>query len=197
MIEVGLTGGMGSGKSTVSARLVALGAELIDADAIVHDLQRGGSPVVLEMAERWGSAILKPDGELDRQAVAQIVFKDAAELEALTAIIRPPTLAEITRRREALAGKQGIAVLDIPLLVESGYEELGGTIVVDIPVEVAVERLVEQRGFDEADVRARLANQASREERLEIADFVVDNSGDLQHLDAEVARCWEWLGSLS
>ena len=149
------------------------------------------------MLERWGDGIIAADGELDRQAVADIVFHDPAELEALSEIVNPAVIEEMARQRDVLAEASAIVILDIPLLVESGHDELGGIIVVDVPPELAIRRLVEHRGFSEADVRARMANQASREERLEIADFVIDNSGDLQRLDAEVERCWDWLRSLS
>ena len=197
MIEVGLTGGIGSGKSSVSERLALRGAGLVDADAIVHDLQSPGRPVFEAMVARWGSGILEPSGVLHRQAVADIVFNDADELEALSAIVNPAVIDEMARQREELKRMGGIVVLDIPLLAETEHPELGGIIVVDVPPELALQRLVEFRGFAEADVRARMANQVSREKRLEIADFVIDNSGDLEHLDAEVERCWAWLTSLS
>lgn len=197
VIEVGLTGGIGSGKSSVSALLVERGAHLVDADVIVRDLQRSGGPVLEAMVDRWGSQILQRDGELNRQAVAHIVFNDAAELDALSEIVNPAVVEEIGRRRDALKRERGVVVLDIPLLVESGYDDLTGVIVVDLDPEVAVQRLVDHRGFSEADARARIANQATRQERLAIAGFVVDNSGDLADLEGEVDRCWSWLTSLS
>jgi dephospho-CoA kinase len=197
VIEVGLTGGIGAGKSSVSERLVSRGAKLVDADAIVRDVQGGGGPVVAAMAERWGSGILLDDGELNRQAVADIVFKDPEELEALSAIVNPAVVEAMARQRKALQSSDAVIVLDIPLLVESGHGDLAGIIVVDVDPEVAVARLVEFRGFSESDARARMANQISREERLKVADFVVDNSGDLDDLEVEADRCWDWLASLS
>ncbi len=196
MLELGLTGGIGSGKSTVGEMLVARGAVLFDSDRIVRELQQPGTPVLAAMVERFGSGIIHSDGSLDRAAVADIVFSDAQALTDLNRIVHPAVGKEMTRRREALADTDATVVLDIPLLFETGYEGLAGVIVVDAPVETAVERLVTQRGLDEADARARIARQVSREHRLELADFVIDNGGDLVHLEAEVDRCWAWIGSL-
>ena len=196
VIEIGLTGGIGSGKSSVAARLVAHGAVLIDADAIVREVQGPGSPVVAAMAERFGGGILAADGSLDRAAVAAIVFADPKELEALNAIVHPAVTEEMTARRRASADTDATVILDIPLLVESAYEGLAGIIVVDVDPELAVRRLVEHRGFTEDDARARIARQASRDERLAKADFVIDNSGTPADLDAEVDRCWAWIRTL-
>lgn len=196
MIEIGLTGGIGSGKSTVAAMLVEKGAVLIDADAIVREVQEPGTPVFKAMVERFGEGIVAADGTLDRAAVAAIVFSDPEELKALNAIVHPAVADEMTRRREALAATDATVLLDIPLLVESQYSGLAGIIVVDVDPELAVERLVRYRGFTEEDARARISRQASREERLAIADFVIDNSGDLEHLREQVDRCWEWIQSL-
>lgn len=195
MLVVGLTGGIGSGKSSVGERLVARGAVLIDADAIVRELQEPGQPVLAAMVERFGDGILRTDGTLDRQAVADVVFGDEAALKDLNGIVHPAVQAEMAARMAAAAGTDSIVVMDIPLLTEK-RSGMGQVIVVDVPTEVAVERLVEHRGFGEADARARIAAQISREERRALADFVVDNSGDLAHLDAEVDRCWAWLSTL-
>ena len=196
MLEIGLTGGIGSGKSTVAAMLVDRGASLLDADAIVRDLQTPGTPVFTAMVERWGDRILDDDGELDRQAVADIVFADADELAALNGIVHPAVGDEMTRRREALADTDATVILDIPLLVESGHQGLAGVIVVDVDPEVAVARLVAGRGFTPDDARSRIARQASREERLGRADLVVDNGGSLEDLTREVDRAWSWIGTL-
>jgi dephospho-CoA kinase len=196
VLEVGLTGGIGSGKSTVGARLVAKGAVLIDADVIVREQQQPGTPVLAAMVARFGERILAADGSLDRAAVASIVFGAPAQLEALNEIVHPAVVDEMTRRRQALSGSDATVVLDIPLLVESGYEGLGGIIVVDVDPEVAVARLRQQRGFTEDDARARVARQASRADRLAVADFVIDNGGDLAQLHAEVDGCWEWIRQL-
>lgn len=196
VIEIGLTGGIGSGKSTVAALLVEQGAVLIDADAIVREVQEPGTPVFEAMVDRFGPGIVAADGTLDRAAVATIVFADPKQLEALNSIVHPAVSDEMTRRREALAATDATVLLDIPLLVESKYGGLAGIIVVDIDPELAVERLVRYRGFSEEDARARISRQASREDRLAIADFVIDNSGDLESLRAQVDKCWAWIESL-
>lgn len=196
MIELGLTGGIGSGKSTVAEMLVSLGAVLIDADVIVHELQAPGTPVLAAMADRFGGAIVRSDGSLDRRAVADIVFSDPAALEDLNAIVHPAVSAEMQGRREALADTDATVILDIPLLVESRYDGLAGIVVVDLPEELQVERLVAFRRFDPDDARARVDAQVGRAERLARADFVIDNSGDLVALTAEVDRCWAWIATL-
>ena len=196
MLEIGLTGGIGSGKSTVAALLTERGAVLLDADAIVRELQEPGTPVFVAMVERWGDGIVAADGALDRQAVADRVFGDADELAALNAIVHPAVADEMTRRREALADTDATVILDIPLLVESGHEGLAGVVVVDVDPEVAVQRLVAHRGFSEDDARGRIARQASREDRLARADLVVDNSGTVADLSAEVDRVWAWIEGL-
>lgn len=196
MILVGLTGGIGSGKSTVSAMLAARGAVIIDADAITRDVQQPGSDVVQKIAERFGRDVVDAHGALLRQRVADVVFSDPQALKDLNAIVHPAVGAEIARRVDELAATDEIVVLDIPLLTENPRRGIQGKIVVDVPVEVQVERLVRYRGFTEGDVRARIARQASREERLRDADFVVDNSGTVDELDAQIAELWVWLSSL-
>ncbi|MCU0311665.1 MAG: dephospho-CoA kinase [Acidimicrobiales bacterium] len=193
MVRIGLTGGIGSGKSTVSAALAERGAQVIDADAVVRELQQPGRPVLAAMVDRFGPAILHPDGSLDRQAVADIVFNDAAALKDLNAIVHPAVGAEILARLAAAEERGGIIVLDVPLLVENDAIEVDAIVVVDTDPEIAVERLIAHRGFDAADARARMARQATREERLARADHVVRNDGDLDHLDAEVERLWAWI----
>jgi len=196
MLEIGLTGGIGSGKSTVAALLVKRGAVLLDADAIVRELQEPGTPVFVAMVERWGDDIVAADGGLNRQAVADRAFGDVDELVALNAIVHPAVADEMTRRRKALAGTDATVILDIPLLVESGHEGLGGVIVVDVDPDVAVGRLVTHRGFTEDDARGRIARQASREDRLARADVVIDNSGTVADLFAEVGLAWAWIEGL-
>ncbi|HSB86642.1 MAG TPA: dephospho-CoA kinase [Ilumatobacteraceae bacterium] len=196
MILVGLTGGIGSGKSTVSAMLAARGAVIIDADAITRDVQQPGSDVVQKIAERFGRDVVDAHGALLRKRVADVAFSDPQALKDLNAIVHPAVGAEIARRVDELAATDEIVVLDIPLLTENPRRGIQGKIVVDVPVEVQVERLVRYRGFTEGDVRARIARQASREERLRDADFVVDNSGTVDELDAQIAELWVWLSSL-
>ena len=197
MLEIGLTGGIGSGKSTVASLLVKRGAVLLDADAIVRQLQEPGMPVFAAMVERWGGGIVDSDGALDRQAVADRVFGDAEELKALNTIVHPAVGDEMTRRREELSGTDATVLLDIPLLVESGYLDLAGIIVVDVDPEVAIERLVGHRGFAEQDARDRISQQASRTDRLARADVIIDNSGSLADLAVEVDRVWAWIESLT
>lgn len=196
MILVGLTGGIGAGKSTVSAMLAERGAVIVDADQIARDLQSPGSPVLAAMAERFGDHIVRDDGSLDRAAVAQIVFHDKAALDDLNGIVHPAMQDEIQRQIDEHRDTDRVVVLDFPLLGENPRRGLAATIVVDIPVDTAVERLVEQRGMDEADARARITSQISREERLTRATHVVDNSGDREALEAQIDRLWEDLSSL-
>ena len=180
MILVALTGGIGAGKSSVSERLVDRGAALVDSDAIVKDLQEPGRPVFTAMVERWGHGIVAESGRLDRQAVADIVFSDPDELKVLEKLVHPPVREETERRIGELASTDRVVVIDIPLLREGDAEKRGfsAVIVVDCPIETAIDRLVEHRGFDRADAEARIAKQLTREERLAMADFVVDNGGD-------------------
>ena len=202
MITVGLTGGIGSGKSTVASGFVRRGADLIDADAIVRSQQAPGSPVLAEMVERFGEGIVAPDGTLDRAAVAAIVFTDADALADLNAITHPPVGREIRRRIGELEGTDRLVVLDIPLLGEGLAKgqapryRTSGILVVDTPVEVAVERLVASRGFSGDDARARIAAQLPREERLAIADWVIDNSAGLDRLEPAVDAAFAWASAL-
>lgn len=200
MLLVGLTGGIGAGKSTVSALLAERGAVIVDADQIARDLQSPGSPVLDRMAERFGAHIIRDDGSLDRSAVAAIVFGDSPEakqnLADLNGIVHPAMQSEIERQIAAAAGTDRIVVLDFPLLGENPRPDIAATIVVDIDPEVAVARLVEFRGMDEADARNRIASQISREERLATATHVVDNSGTPDELRRDVDELWRQLLSL-
>lgn len=196
MILVGLTGGIGSGKSTVSELLAARGAVIIDADAIVREIQEPGSPVIDQLVETFGPTVVDADGALDRQAMANIVFTDPDALKKLNAIVHPAVGAEMNRRVIAQRETHNVVVLDIPLLTENPREGLQGRIVVDVPEELQIARLVEFRGFSEDDARARMSRQATREERLSKADFVVDNSGTRDDLVAQVDALWAWLTSL-
>jgi len=193
---VGLTGGIGSGKSTVAQLLVDQGAVLVDADRIVRELQEPGQAVYAAMVAHFGDGIVAEDASLNRPAIAEIVFNDADRLKELNDIVHPAVTDVVVERLAALAETDSIVVQDIPLLVESGRTGFSGVIVVDCPADVAVERLVSHRGFSEEDARARIASQASREDRLAIADRVVDNSGDLVHLEAQISQVWEWMQTL-
>jgi dephospho-CoA kinase len=196
VILVGLTGGIGSGKSTVSEMLAARGAVIIDADAIVREIQEPGSPVVDQLVEAFGSSVVDANGALDRQAMADIVFTDPEALKKLNAIVHPAVGAEMNRRVIAQRETHNVVVLDIPLLTENPREGLQGRIVVDVPEELQIARLVAFRSFSEDDARARMGRQATREERLSKADFVVDNSGSREDLEVQVDAVWAWLTSL-
>ena len=200
MLLVGLTGGIGTGKSTVSTLLADHGAVVVDADQIARELQMPGSPVLDRMAERFGAHIIRDDGSLDRAAVAAIVFgeSDAAKvaLDDLNGIVHPAMQDEIRRQIGANADTDRVVVLDFPLLGENPRDDIAATIVVDVPTEEAVRRLVEFRGMNEVDARKRIASQISRDDRLERATHVVDNSGDLDQLRHEIACLWEQLVEL-
>lgn len=192
MILVGLTGGIGSGKSTVSQMLADRGAIIIDGDAIARALQRSGTAVFAAMVERFGD-VVAADGELDRAKIASLVFSDAQALTDLNKIVHPAIGVEMMRRISELRDTDAIAVLDFPLLAESPRKGLSGVIVVDVDPEIALERVVRDRGMKASDVQARIDKQASREARLAIADRVLDNSGSREDLVKQVDAVWEWM----
>jgi dephospho-CoA kinase len=194
---VGLTGGIGSGKSTVAALLRDRGAAVVDADAVVRELQEPGMPVFDAMVERFGDGIVGADGRLDRQAVADLVFNDADALAALNGIVHPAVGLEVLNRIAAHQGTDDVVIADIPLLAE-GNSAIGmsGVLVVDVPTETQVARLVGSRGFTEADARARISRQATREDRLAKADHVIDNTGSQEDLEAQIDGVWAWIEGL-
>lgn len=196
MILVGLTGGIGSGKSTVSAELARRGAVIVDADAIARQVQQPGEPLLARMAERFGADVIKPDGSLDRAAVAAIAFTDEQALKDLNAIVHPAIGAEMNRQVLAQRDSHSVVVMDVALLIENPRDGLQATIVVDLDVDTQVQRLVEFRGFDEADARARISRQATREQRLARATHVIDNNGTLEDLMPQIARLWDELTAL-
>ena len=195
MFTVGLTGGIGAGKSAVADLLVEHGAVLIDADRIAREVVEPGGPAYQPLIDRFGPAIVDAEARIDRPALAAVVFSDPEALADLNAITHPAIGAEMARRKDAAAGTDAVVVLDIPLLKAAHREtmSLDAVVVVDAPVETALARLVEIRGMAREDAEARMASQASREERLSGADFVVDNSKDLEHLGSEVERVWQAL----
>ena len=195
MLLLGLTGGIGSGKSTAAAMLGRRGAVVLDADGVAREVVEPGGPAYQPVIDRFGSGVVRADRTFDRAAIAAIVFHDPLALADLNALTHPAIRAVIGARVAALAGSDEVVVVDTPLLAETTDPAWGmaGVIVVDVPVEVAVRRLVGQRGLPEEDARARIAVQASREERRRSADFVIDNSGDVASLEREVDRCWAWL----
>ena len=197
MLLVGLTGGIGTGKSTVSVLLAERGAVIVDADQIARDLQAPGAPLLDRMAERFGAHIIGPDGSLDRAAVAAIVFGDSDDakqaLADLNGIVHPAMQDEIKRQIVEQAETDRVVVLDFPLLGENPRDDIAATIVVDVPADVAVERLVEFRGMDKTDAHNRITSQISRDERLATATHVIDNSGDLDTLRHQVEGLWTQL----
>lgn len=201
-VRVGLTGGIGTGKSTVADLLAARGALVVDADVIAREVVAPDGPAYDAVVERFGRRFLDPDGTLDRAALAALVFYDAAALADLNAITHPVIGAVLLERLTSVdrlpeARRPDVAVAVIPLLRPGHVDSLGlqAVVVVDCPTEVAVRRLVEGRGMDEEDARARVAAQPSREERLELADYVVDNSSGPEALAAEVDALWTRLRS--
>lgn len=196
MILIGLTGGIGSGKSTVSSLLAKHGAVIIDADAITRELQVPGAPLLTVLADRFGQHIIGSDGALIREELAKIAFGDPEALKDLNKIVHPAVAKEMDRRMSEVRNTDKVVILDIPLLAENPRKGLCGVIVVDVPVEVAVSRLVEFRNMKEDDAKARIAKQASRDDRLKIADQVIDNSGDMEMLSKQVDAVWTWAISL-
>ncbi|MGH8980122.1 MAG: dephospho-CoA kinase [Acidimicrobiales bacterium] len=218
--RLGLTGGIGTGKSTVAKQLAERGVSLVDADGIAREIVVPGGPAYSPLVARFGEGVVTPDGTIDRVAVALIAFADPQALADLNAITHPLIGAEMGRRLDALdtldtrdarigedvgggsggvevGSTGGVAVAVIPLLRAHHVDalRLGAVVVVDCPVDVAVDRLVRLRGMVEADVRARIEAQVSRTERLELADYVVDNSGSPEALSAEVEHLWAWVQS--
>jgi dephospho-CoA kinase len=193
MVEVGLTGGIGSGKSEVSRLLASYGAVLIDADVLAREVVAPGTRGLAQVVDEFGPDILAVDGSLDRERLAAVVFGDDAARARLNAIVHP-LVGERAAALKATAAPDAVVVHDVPLLVEAGLDSLYDlVVVVDVPVETQVDRLVRLRGMAEADVRARIAAQASREERRAVADVVIDNSGTPEDLEAQVRELWEEL----
>ena len=195
MLAVGLTGGIGSGKSAVADLLVERGAVLIDADQVARDVVAPGGPAYQPLVDRFGPQILHEDGTIDRKALAAVAFADEETRLELNAITHPAIGIAMIQARDALADTDDIVVLAIPLLTALHREtvKLHKVVVVDTPTDVALERLLSQRGFDRADAEARIRSQISREERAKEADYVLDNSGDREALEIEVAKLWDWL----
>jgi len=196
MILVGLTGGIGSGKSTVSTLLAAKGAVIIDGDVIARELQQPGTPVLEAIAARFGEDVIDADLQLNRAALAKIVFPQPDELAALNAIVHPALAVEIRRRIDAEMSGDRVVVLDMPLLAENPRTGLCGVVVVDVDPKIARERLINFRQMERDDVDARMARQSSREQRQAVADLIIDNSGDHHNLQLEVDRAWEWMQNL-
>ena len=198
-VRVGLTGGIASGKSTVSARLEELGAVIIDGDKLAREVVAKGTPGLAEVVAAFGPAVLTPDGELDRPALGAIVFADPDRLKVLEGITHPRIFA-LYAEREAAAADAAVVVHDIPLLVESGRAgEFDVVIVVDAPEELQVERMVRDRGMSADDARARIAAQASREQRRAVVEatggHLIENTGTREDLRQRVTEVFEQLNA--
>ncbi|MFE4533922.1 dephospho-CoA kinase [Streptomyces scopuliridis] len=193
MLRLGLTGGIGAGKSEVSRLLTSYGAVLIDSDRIAREVVEPGTPGLAAVVAEFGPEVLAPDGGLDRPRLGAIVFGDPDRLRALNAIVHPLVRAR-SAELETAAGPDSIVVHDVPLLVENGMEALYDlVIVVDAAPETQLDRLVRLRGMAESEARKRMAAQATRERRRAAADVVIDNDGPLEQLEPQVRRVWQTL----
>ena len=194
MLRAGLTGGIGSGKSEVARRLAAHGAVIIDADVAARAVVAPGTPGLARVAEAFGAGVLGPDGALDRERLGAIVFADPASRTALNGIVHPLVGRWMRVADQAAvdtADGDVVIVHDVPLLAENRRaDDFDLVVVVDVPPEFQLERLVTDRGMTPDQARARMATQASREQRLALADLVIDNSGSLQDLDRRVDAVW-------
>jgi dephospho-CoA kinase len=196
---LGLTGGIGSGKTAVSDRLGSLGAAVVDADLVARDIVSPGGLVLAQLVERFGAEILLPDGSLDREALALKAFGDSESTKALNDITHPAIGIAMVEELERAAATAAIVVMAIPLLKQLHIDAMGlqQVVVVDCPEEIALERLTSMREMQEHDARARIAAQISRRERLVLADHIIDNSADLAWLHRQVDGLWEqWQGEL-
>ncbi|NRQ35705.1 dephospho-CoA kinase [Nonomuraea sp. NN258] len=190
MLKIGLTGGIGSGKSEVSKRLSAMGAVVIDADKIAREVVEPGTPGLARVVAAFGEEVLRPDGSLNREKLGSIVFADSERLAALNAIVHP-LVGERVAALQSQAPDDAILVYDVPLLVENKLAPMYDVvIVVDAADDVRIARLAEHRGMPADDARARIAAQAGRAERLAAADIVIVNEGPLAELDDRVTEVW-------
>lgn len=189
MLRVGLTGGIGAGKSEVSRRLAAYGAEVIDADVVAREVVAPGTRGLAEVVAAFGAAVLGPDGALDRERLGEVVFADEQARAKLNGIVHPRVRERMSELERASAAP--VVVHDVPLLAEGGLSALYDlVVVVDVSPRVQLERLVAERGMTREQARSRMSAQATRAERLAVADIVVDNSGSLAELDREVGDLW-------
>jgi len=194
VLLVGLTGGIGAGKSTVSGMLAAHGAVVVDADRIARDVVEPGTPAFRRIVERFGPDVVRPDGTLDRARLASRVFEDDAARDELNAIVHPEVMRVIASRVEELKDGGSVVVLDVPLLLEiGGGEGLDCVVVVEADEDARIDRVVNDRGMSARDVRARIAAQASSQQRRALADVVLSNDGTPEELRTQVDALWERL----
>ncbi|WP_405359536.1 dephospho-CoA kinase [Kitasatospora sp. NBC_00085] len=190
MLKIGLTGGIGAGKSEVSRLFAAHGAVLVDSDVIAREVVAPGTDGLKAVVAEFGPQVLQADGSLDRPALGAIVFADPERLKALNAIVHPLVRAR-SAELEAAAAPDAVVVHDVPLLAENGLAPLFDlVVVVDAEDDIRIDRLVRLRGMAEEEARARMAAQATRADRLAVADLVIDNSGPLEALAPRVAEVW-------
>lgn len=191
MLRVGLTGGIGSGKSEVARRLAGYGAVVIDADQLAREVVAPGTPGLDAVVREFGREVLRLDGSLDRERLGEIVFTDPASRERLNGIVHP-LVGERAQELSDAAPEGSVVVYDVPLLTENNLaSRYDVVVVVDAPVDTQVERLVRLRGMSEEQARARVAAQASRDQRRAIADVIIDNGGPLEELDEQVRKLWD------
>jgi dephospho-CoA kinase len=199
LIAIALTGGIGSGKSAVSSLLAERGAVVLDLDVIAREVVGAGTPGFEAVVARFGSEIVAHDGNIDRERLASIVFQDPEQRRALEGIVHPAVSGVMAERLAEEAGTDNVVVIDIPLLAESERTKkhllslVKGVLVVDTPIETAIDRLVHVRGLTEDEARARIAAQATRPERLQLADFVILNNGTMKELGEMTERAWAWM----
>jgi dephospho-CoA kinase len=195
VLRVGLTGGIGAGKSEVSRRLAGYGAVVIDADAVAREVVEPGTPGLAAIREAFGPSVLLPDGSLDRPKLGEIVFADPGARQRLNEIVHPLVAARMRDLEEqAAAAGTPVVVHDVPLLAENGLaSHYNVVVVVDVAPRVQLERLARERGLDRSQAQARIAAQASRADRLAVATYVVDNSGSLAELDRQAGELWSEL----
>lgn len=190
MLSVGLTGGIGSGKSSVAQRFAQLGAVIVDSDLIARQIVEPGQPALDEIAQRFSEGVIRPDGTLDRLGLAAIVFNDPQALADLNAIMHPKIAARSTQIVDE-APDDAVVVHDSPLLVEQGLaDSFDVVVVVDCPDDIRLDRLVNLRGMAADDAAARMAAQAGRDERLAVADYVIENSGSEGQLQQQTDAVW-------
>ncbi|MEV5594325.1 dephospho-CoA kinase [Streptomyces sp. NPDC052496] len=193
MLKVGLTGGIGAGKSEVSRLLASYGAVIVDADKIAREVVEPGTPGLAAVTAEFGTDVLSADGTLNRPRLGEIVFSDPERLQALNAIVHPLVGAR-SAELEAAAGPDAVVVHDVPLLTENGLAPLYDlVVVVDATPHTQLDRLVRLRGMAESEAKARMEAQATRESRLAIADLVIDNDGPLDALEPQVRKVWQHL----
>ncbi|MGH2663518.1 MAG: dephospho-CoA kinase [Actinomycetota bacterium] len=196
MILVGLTGGLGTGKSTVARMLAERGAVVVDADELARRALDPGTPAFQQVRDLFGEAVLTPQGDIDRTALARVVFADQEKRRALESITHPEVFRRLMETLAAHRETDDVVVFDAPLIVETGFHQASDVVVVvTAPLEQQVARVARDRGMDEEEARARIAVQSSPEERESVAHVVIRNDGDLQSLERQVAKLWEDLRS--